>query len=93
MRRLRPKHIMDMFGWSRSKLYKDIAAGKFPAPLKDGPMSYWTEDEAEREFNARAAAAKAERKIRMARAAEQLRAEIASRGINRWDKGDSGVRT
>ncbi len=63
MRRLRPKHIQAMFGWSRSKLYKNIADGNFPPPLKDGLMSYWTDEEAEKEYMARTTAAQKERDL------------------------------
>ena len=40
--RLLTRHVLAVAGWSHSTLYVRMACGKFPPPLKDGRMNYWT---------------------------------------------------
>ena len=44
-RGLRKPQVLEIRGSGHSKLYADIAAGLFPAPIKDGKASVWLEDE------------------------------------------------
>jgi hypothetical protein len=37
-------NVMAVSGWSHAKLYQRIREKKFPAPLKDGHIGYWTTD-------------------------------------------------
>lgn len=37
-------NVMAVSGWSHSKLMERIREGRFPAPMKDGRISYWPTD-------------------------------------------------
>ena len=39
-------------GRSRSAIYKDLAAGRMPQPLKLGNRLYWSEEAVDAHFNA-----------------------------------------
>lgn len=45
LKRLRLPEVAEKVGWKRPTIYKKIKAGEFPAPRKDGKMSYWLEHE------------------------------------------------
>jgi len=45
MRFIKLQEVIDLTGRSRSKTYADIAAGKFPRPVKNGKSSRWVDEE------------------------------------------------
>ncbi len=40
-RRIRKPEVLNLTGYKDRTLYRRIAAGNFPAPVKDGRMSFW----------------------------------------------------
>ena len=40
-RRIRKPEVLRMTGYKSRTLYRRIAAGMFPGPIKDGRMSFW----------------------------------------------------
>ena len=44
-RRLRVAAVMEKMGYKRTHLYQRIREGAFPAPRKEGKISYWLESE------------------------------------------------
>ena len=42
---LRLPQVMQRSGYKKSKIYKAVAAGTFPAPIKDGRTTSWIEEE------------------------------------------------
>jgi prophage regulatory protein len=40
-RRIRKPEVLKLTGYKNRTLYRRIAAGLFPAPIKDGRMSFW----------------------------------------------------
>ena len=53
-RLLRLKQVEDRTGYKKSKIYKDVKEGKFPAPVKLGSISVaWVEEEVQQWIDAR----------------------------------------
>lgn len=44
-RLLRLDAVESRVGWKKSKIYQEVAAGKFPMPVKHGAINTWPESE------------------------------------------------
>jgi prophage regulatory protein len=44
-RNIRVREVLDVRGCKTTKHYRDIKAGLYPPPVKDGPLNIWPERE------------------------------------------------
>jgi prophage regulatory protein len=63
---LRRPEVLEQIKCSKSKLYEDISAGLFPAPIKHGRISYWIAEEVAEWFESRISVRDAELAIKLA---------------------------